>query len=245
MGRFATHALWVACTASAGCYDLGGLRAGAGGSRCGDLGVQLCESFESGVLDPRWRMVGHNVTVSVDDSFAFRGTHSLRIDGMMATSGDVQGEILESDTLPATDIFMRGYWYFPSTTPPTAIRLMTPFQTDAPFTGVGLSVAARSSGFVPETFNGVTGMTTSSQLPGFAVGRWVCIEWEVLAGAPGRTRVWVDDVEYGDLATMQNTNPTPPFGTIGFGMLHASGAPAHSIWLDDLDVDTQRITCAR
>ena len=109
---------------SSGCIDLERLRAtadGGGGadggglvSRCPGLGVQLCDGFEGATLDPRWNMVTHSGTVSIDDAFAARGAHSLAVEALGGASGDVQADT-ESETFPSTDIYMRELVYLRST----------------------------------------------------------------------------------------------------------------------------------
>ena len=229
----------------AGCYDLDALRAAAS-SRCADQPLQLCEGFETGVLAPRWTpALLPPTTVTIDDSFAYRGTHSLRIDGPASDSSDVQGEITEHDTFPASDFFMRAFLYLPADTPPTPIRIMTPFQEMPPYGGVEFIVAPTSSGFAPRIFDTIGNHGYDTLMPSFNTDGWACLEWEMVVGAPGQVRVWVNDVEYTDLALSFDTMSSPPFGTLAFGMLHPGGTPAHSIWLDELAVDSQRITCAR
>jgi hypothetical protein len=251
-----TAPLW-ACIAllSSGCIDLERLRATAGGdggggadggglvSRCPGLGVQLCDGFEGATLDPRWNMVTHSGTVSIDDAFAARGAHSLAVEALAGASGDVQAEITESETFPSTDIYMRALVYLPGTTPATAIRLMTAYQSASPFLGVSLYATPTSGGFAPRVYDGVTDTTVDTTMPGFATDRWVCLEWEVVQGNPGRVRVWVDDVEVSDLALTPNTASTPPFGVISFGLLHPAGAAPHKLWIDEVAVDRARITC--
>lgn len=234
----------VALVSLASCYDLDKLRASTS-SRCVGLPLQLCEGFETGALASRWTPALAGATLAIDGNFAYRGTHSLRVDAPLSAGPTVQAEITEHDTFPASDFFMRAFLYLPAATPPAPLRVMTPFQTTPPLTGIAFYVVPTSSGFSPRISDSIGHQTYDTLMPSFATDRWVCLEWELLVGTPGQVHVWVDDVEYTDLALRFDTMTSPPFGTLAFGLLRQGAAPAHSLWLDELAVDTQRITCAR
>jgi hypothetical protein len=241
----------------AGCFDLDRLRAPAGDdggmlgdlsgpvTRCPSLGAQLCDGFEGPVIDPgHWTRIEHGGSLAIDSTRAYRGLQSLAVTADAVTSGDVQAEITESETFPSADIFMRAFVYLPDTTPATAIRLMTPYQVAPPYDGVSLSARPTSGGFAPRVFDGVTGVTLDTMMASFPTGQWVCLELEVAQGNPGQVHVWVDDVEYGDLASTADTSTTPPFGVLSFGLLHPAGGVAHTLWIDEVAVDNKRISCS-
>jgi hypothetical protein len=224
-----------------GCYDLDKLR-GAAVSRCPDLAVQLCDGFEAATLDARWTPTLHGATVRIDDQFAYRGNHSLRIDVQDPNSA-AQGEITERDTFPSSDIFMRAFVYLPAGTPAAPLRVMTPFQPSPPYVGQALYLVPTSTGFAPQLFDGLDGTRADTQMASFPTDRWVCLEWEVKEGTPGQVHVFVDDTEYVDLQRTENTATSPPAGTLAFGLLHENPTAPHTIWLDEVAVDTRRIGC--
>lgn len=245
----------------AGCFDLDRLRApadtgappptdgapptdGGGPSRCATLGAQLCDGFEGAMLDPRWTRIERNGNVSLAP-VPYRGAQSLKVHGDAAGGADVQVEISETETFPATQIFMRGFVLLPASTPMTPIRLMTAYQPDPPYTGVSLYVTPAPGGFAPRVYDGVTDTTYDTAMSGSPTGRWVCLEWELVEGNPGSVRVWVDDTEYSDLALALDTSTAPPFGVISFGLLHPPGTPAQDLWMDEIAVNNARIGCAR
>jgi hypothetical protein len=236
--------IFVLATAllTAGCYDLDKLRGTV--SRCPGLGVQLCDGFETGVLDPRWTPTVHGAAVTIDDHFAYRGTHALRVD-VQDPNAAAQGEITERDTFPSDHIFMRAFVYLPTGTPAAPLRVMTPFQPAPPYKGQALYLVPTSTGFAPQVYDGLSDTRFDTQMASFPTDRWVCLEFEVKVGTPGELHVFVDDQEYVDLARTLNTATSPPAGTLSFGLLHEHPSPVHTVWLDEVAVDNQRVGCER
>ncbi len=68
-----------------------------GDSRCADAGVQLCEDFESGMIDPAWTVNGTKPVV--DTMQHARGTHALHI----TQNGNGLSYIKETMTFPEAE----------------------------------------------------------------------------------------------------------------------------------------------
>jgi hypothetical protein len=238
-----------------------------GASRCAQAKVQLCEDFESGVLDTAtWTTIGGSKPV-IDGVQAARGSKALHFTIM----GAGQSAIRESKTFPAPNntYFGRAFVYFASLPTP-----MTGFTyshwTMIAATGSQVSGEVRVSGQMQNGMsywgvgtdnrvdpNGTGDWTNSDKDPNgkpVAVpsGRWLCIEW-MHKGDTNETRFWWDGVEHPSLYTMPSTphggNPTEPFILpqfknvwLGWAEYQPTMEP-FELWLDEIAIDKDRIGC--
>ena len=234
-----------------------------GPSRCASASVQLCEDFETGLLDATtWKVAGAAPTI--DSVHAARGLKALHV----SITGDGQSAIRESRTFPAPNdtYFGRAFVYFASL--PTAPGMSYAHWTFVAASGTGVSGEIRLSGqlsggrnlFGVGTDNrvddaGTGDWTTSDDDPAnnptpVPIGRWVCVEW-MHAGATNETRFFWDGVEHPSLHTTAsvhggNANPflLPNFTSVWLGWqeYQASTEP-FELWIDEIAIDPERIGC--
>ena len=226
------------------------------GSSCPLSGVLFCEGFESGAFQPYWSLMlmpAATSTVTVDSTFAYRGNKSMHVHVGAVTAGtDARAEIQDNQHFPSTTFSMRVWAYVPSSTPPSLTRMMGLAQTASPYQGHGLShdsndkLYTENSAMTP----GFNPKTSATSMPR---DRWVCLEWEVVAGTPtvanGSVRLYVDDVIVNDLtATNVVTQPSPPMGLFIMGLstfAPSTALNARDAWFDELIIDTNHIGCAK
>lgn len=233
-----------------------------GASRCAQAGVQLCEDFESGVLDSAtWTVVGTKPVI--DGVQHARGSKALHI----LINGNGASYIRETKTFPAAN---NTYWgrmfvYFQSL--PVA-PLTYSHWTILAASGTGVSGEIRVSGQLQSGVNrfgvgtdnrvdanGTGDWTTSDNDPtGKAApvptGQWACIEW-LHKGDTNETRFYWDGVEHPSLHTTPtmhggNTNPfiLPQFKSVWVGWQeYQTTTEPFELWVDEVAIDKARIGC--
>jgi hypothetical protein len=233
-----------------------------GASRCADAGVQLCEDFESGMLDTSiWTVSG--TPPIVDGLEAARGKKALHITQI----GNGPSYIKETKTFPEANdtYFGRIFVYFKSLPGPPLtyahwtfiaasgtgvkgeIRVSGQFQSGKNLFGVGTDSTGDDAGTGDWTNSDKdpTGMPSSVPLDS-----WVCIEW-MHKGDTNETRFYWDDTEHPSLYTSAsvhggNTNPflLPTFTNVwvGWQEYQATGE-TFELWVDEVAIDVQRIGC--
>jgi hypothetical protein len=205
---------------------------------------QLCESFESGGLNVGiWSTSPMNATTTVDTMRAYRGTHSLKVATQAVTAGtSVHGHIGESGYLGTNNhMFVRAFYFisslpFANTFATSSIASVTP--------SVDIDVGGKAAGnFHVNTAGTAPKSQTSTVLMPSDV--WFCFEWEL-------------DQPNGTLTGWMNDGATPVLSQSGITMDALSGMdigvsfygplvdePAHTVWVDEIIVDSQRIGCAK
>jgi hypothetical protein len=238
-----------------------------GASRCAQANVQLCEDFESGVLDTgTWTTIGGAKPV-IDGVQKARGAKALHFTVM----GSGQSAIRESKTFPAPNntYYGRAFVYFASLpTPMTGftyshwtliaatgsqvsgeIRVSGQMQNGMSYWGVGTDNRVDPNGTGDWTNSDSDPNGKPSAVPS---GRWLCIEW-MHKGDTNETRFWWDGVEHPSLYTMPNTphggNKTEPFILpqfknvwLGWAEYQPTMEP-FELWLDEIAIDKDRIGC--
>jgi hypothetical protein len=233
-----------------------------GDSRCADAGVQLCDGFETGILDTTtWTVSG---TAPVIDGIEHaRGTKALHI----TQNGNGPSYIRETKTFPEVNdtYFGRAFVYFKSLpgTPLTyahwtiiagsgtgtkgEIRVSGQFQSGKNLFGVGTDSTGDDAGTGDWTISDKDPNNMPNPVP---TGTWVCIEW-MHKGDTNETRFYWDDVEHPSLYTSAtihggNSNPfiLPTFTNVwvGWQEYQATTEP-FELWVDEVAIDTQRIGC--
>ena len=207
----------------------------------------LCDGFESG-LAAFWMATQTNGTVTVDNTRAYRGTHSLRVhtDALAVnTSSDVR--LHESMTLSASpaDLYLRAFVYVPATSPNT-FQLLQAVQNVTPYDGVGFSMDAQ--GGVAASFDSVTNGQYLRSVVALPLGRWFCLQWQahLSTTTSGYERVFLDGTEVTSLRTSEPTEPSPALADVGVGAVFYQPAvanPATDVWLDEVEIGTAPIAC--
>jgi hypothetical protein len=209
-------------------------------SFCSFADVALCDGFEPTLNSPPWEPVQINATVSVDDTRAYRGSHSLHIHTNAGMQSQVtQGEITQTLAVPAPTAFVRAFVYIPSPAPSARWREFAYIQGAAPGNGPGLYIG---DGKPIEQASSTVSSSTAIPLD-----RWVCMEWQVTQNTAGEMRLWLDEQEVSDAHFVGDDTTTPPAGRISVGMAFFGqpAIPAFDVWFDEVAIDAGRIGCER
>ena len=236
-----------------------------GNSRCADAGVQLCEDFESGMINPAiWTTQGTKPVV--DTMEHARGTHALHI----TQQGNGLSYIVESTTFPEANntYFGRVFVYFKSLPAPTADGGM-PYAhwTMLAGSGTGVPGEIRVSGQLQngknlfgvgtdnQTDSGTGDWTNSDNDPkgsptAVPLNQWLCIEW-MHKGDTNETQFWWDATLHPSLSTTSsmhggNKNPylLPQFKQVWVGWQeYQTSSELFELWVDEIAIDSRRIGC--
>jgi hypothetical protein len=227
---------------------------GTGGGAAGGAGgcsAVFCEDFEKGSLDMTvWTLLaaGAANTAKVENTIVAHGSYSLQFHTAAGTSGGPLNFIM-MDSVPAeltSHFYGRAYFNIGSAVQNSGHQMFTIAGAKMPNgfpNGPRLEVGASGGKWqltAWANYNGGPGEDYGSggTLP---TGKWVCIEWEVQAGAPNNViTVWADGTLQ---ATKTAKNFVPAFSQIGFGYYGYSNPPAFDMYVDDIVLDTKRVNC--
>jgi len=193
-----------------------------GDSKCSQAHFQLCESFESGALDPSsWSIDGQAPTI--DSVHPARGKKAVHI----KNAGGSATHLRESKTFrePDNTYFGRVFIYFQSLpTPKAGFSYSHWTLLAASGDGPGGGGEIRFGGQMDKGLNRF-GVGTDNQQPGATgdwtnydhdpapdgtashvpTGQWLCIEW-MHAGPPtNQTKMWWDGTEHTSIATTKTS----------------------------------------
>lgn len=232
-----------------------------GASRCAQANVQLCEDFESGMINPMiWSTYGQAPTV--DGAQHARGAKAMHI----KLGGNGLSAIKETKTFPAQNNTYWGRVFVYFHVLPTSPGMSYAHWTFVASSGTGAMGEIRLSGQLQNMKNlfgvgtdnaqGTGDWTNSDKDPNnmpvpVPVDQWLCVEW-MHAGTPANeTRFYWDAVEHPSLHTTQtihggNMNPyiLPTFTNvwIGWQEYQPSNEP-FELWVDEIAIDKDRIGC--
>jgi hypothetical protein len=233
-----------------------------GSSRCAQAGVQLCDGFESGVLDKTlWTVEG--APPIIDGIEHARGNGALHI----TQAGNGLSYIKETKTFPEmNDTYWGRIFVFFKSLP--AAPLTYAHWTFIAASGTGVSGEIRVSGQFQNGANlfgvgtdnriddaGTGDWTSSDRDPPNApmavpLNEWLCIEW-LHEGDTNETRFYWDGVEHPSLSTSAtmhggNSNPflLPQFTNLWVGWQeYQTTTEIFELWIDEIAIDTARIGC--
>ncbi len=233
-----------------------------GSSRCAQAGVQLCEDFETGVLNKTiWSVEG---TAPVVDGLEHaRGNSALHI----TQPGNGLSYIKETKTFPEmNDTYWGRIFVFFKSLPDTPLTYA--HWTFIAASGTGVSGEIRVSGQLQNGGNffgvgtdnrvddaGTGDWTNSDRDPPNApvavpLNQWLCIEW-LHKGDTNETRFYWDGVEHPSLSTSAtmhggNANPflLPQFTNVWIGWQeYQTTTESFELWIDEIAIDSARIGC--
>jgi hypothetical protein len=233
-----------------------------GASRCAQAGVQLCEDFESGILDKTtWSVQG--TPPVIDGQEHARGSRALHI----TQPGNGLSYIKETKTFPEmNDTYWGRIFVFFKSLP--AAPLTYAHWTFIAASGTGVSGEIRVSGQLQNGGNlfgvgtdnrvddaGTGDWTSSDDDPPKApvavpLNQWICIEW-LHKGDTNETRFYWDGVEHPSLSTSAtvhggNSNPflLPQFTNVWIGWQeYQTTTESFELWIDEIAIDSARIGC--
>jgi hypothetical protein len=235
-----------------------------GDSRCANAGVQLCEDFESGMINPAiWTVAGDKPVV--DTMQHARGTHAMHI----TKAGNGLSSIVEKTTFPEPNntYYGRLFVYFKSLPYPTAdggmsfahwtmvggngtpngeIRVSGDLGPKGNLWGVGTdNQTATGTGDWTNSDNDPNGHPTA-----IPENQWLCIEW-MHKGDTNETQFWWDATLHPSLSTTAsmhggNSNPflLPQFTQVWIGWdEYQTNTETFEMWIDEIAIDSRRIGC--
>jgi hypothetical protein len=232
----------------------GDLGDGGTQSLCATAGVGFCEDFESGVLaSPRWtKDITGTATVDIDATFAFRGTHSLKVHlGGSSFTGHATAFISHTMAFPRDPLFVRMFVFVPSSTPAESLQMVQLNQDVNPFGGFGLELTENRKlttydyNFPDKHFTMESGAATP-------LNQWVCLEWQVApvmqadAGAAGIIKVFMNGTELVDQRLSGIVaSPQAVFAVFGLDSTATGTVGPPEIWLDEIAMDDKQIGCVK
>jgi hypothetical protein len=205
---------------------------------------QLCESFESGTINGGiWYVSPMNATLTVDTTRAYRGTHSLKVaTGAVTAPTSVHGHIQESSAVgTANHMFVRAFYYLSSLPFANTYALSS-------ITSVTVSINIDIGGHAAGNFHlNTAGAAPKSQTSTVIMptDTWFCFEYEI-DQPNGIINGWMND---GATPVLNQTGVTmDPLNGASMGIAFygpSADEPAHTVWVDEIIVDGQRIGCAK
>jgi hypothetical protein len=225
-----------------------------GAPSCVTAGTELCDDFESGMLDPATWKVNKlaNDGVTVETGLAHSGQYAVHLK-LVAGQHNI-AQITENVTFPASAnaFYTRAFAYF-SPDLPSGTGFHMGYIVASGNNDLG-SVQAGLGSIGPKDYLGYSiyfgppfhefGPWASLTV---APKQWVCLElFESGAGGTGETRrIWVNGMELTDLRSTYDGQAPPQFDMVALGVWQYDGmTPTLSdIWLDDVRVSSRRIGC--
>jgi hypothetical protein len=234
-----------------------------GAAPCTTVGTELCEDFESGVIDPKiWGMQKTTGTsLTVDGTHVHGGTHALHV---KLTAGAQQtAQITDAVTFPATNntFYTRAYFYISPDLPADMMGgfhmayLLATGNNTLGFVEAGLGSAGNKQYLGYSEYYG-DGPDVHQHGPTFTEfgpdsstmvvpQKWICLE--LMQGGDATTthrRVWVDGNELPEQVSNFSDRPPPQFALMSIGVLQYHPTPTLTdVWVDDIRVSSARIGC--
>jgi hypothetical protein len=225
----------------AGSHDLATVEA----SKCAGSTALLCDGFEAAALNAQWAVGAVNGTAEIDSARAFRGGRSLHLHTAQVADGGagVEATIGETRTFPQSGatVYVRVWAYLQSPYPAAAFDQFINFLDGS------------NGGIAYVLFNGLPllnayALPTQAFVPGSAppipLDRWTCLQMSITQiGASGTVHLMVDGVTSD--ATASNATTTAMVGVHLGPQFNGGGAGfgASDVWLDEVIVDNQSISC--
>ena len=232
-------------------------------SNCGLQGVELCEDFESGALDPKvWGMhATQGSSITVDKEHAHGGAYALHV--KLAAGQSNVAQITDAVTFPAKDntFYTRAFVYFSPDLPADNMGgfhmayLLATGNNDLGFVEAGLVSSGNKQYLGYSEYYGA-GPGVHAHWPTFfefgpgsptkiVPQQWICIE--LLQGGNATTttrRIWVDDKELPEQVSNYTGRKPPQFDLMSIGVLQYHATPILTdVWFDDIRVSSQKIGC--
>lgn len=235
-----------------GASTQGGSSNGASNDYCGARsGLSFCESFEdlpAGSVQPssRWTpSINGEGSVSIDESVAHAGKHSLKVHG----SGFSSLLVLSADgVLPAASgvLYVRAFMRLSESMSAGHNTFIIADLKAAPGSGNAFRLGEDYSMLMYTLSGDAHGALSNQnyfndQKPGAALEplRWSCLE-VLLDHQKPDVRVWLDETELPDLH--HGDWPVDAYDAVRFGFEKYAG-PESDIWYDDIAVGSAQLGC--
>jgi hypothetical protein len=223
----------TALACSAGCFDFSDLTECRGGT------AYVCEDFESSEpSDDAWMFYENGTTSGTIGSDRAHGSgHAVHIVSSLQQN-DAWAVRWDGLDQQQPHVFIRAFVFVPA--PPAGkVTLYNLIEDVTPFEGVRIWIEDTGKLTI---HNGVEQGDATTTDP-LTQGRWTCVEWEVDSSNSGAMKLWVDDELVAE--TTGDTLPATKLGKINIGVITQSLLTPFELWLDDVIVDDERITCVQ
>jgi len=235
-----------------------------GGSRCAGASYVVCEDFEATAEGATpagdWSLPSSNYgvgTVAVASDFAARGSHSLKV--VIPANANSSERYLQRKNIAALASGHFGRIFFRIQGPTTTAFVHWDLILGAGsymgqqrrvrwgVTGTGVGTTTNNWAWIYNIEQGDTGVEARTVHP--TLNAWMCVEWQWDA-ANQRIRFYFNDAEATALHvdTMLPNGTAlqiPTFSTMSFGLAKYQNTTADLVfWIDEIALDTQRISCA-
>jgi hypothetical protein len=178
--------------------------------------------------------------VEIVGSMARRGKSSLHVSTGAIAPGDMGGLVIatlnETSYLP-DNVFIRMFVYIPAAFNTNIAGAIMIVENSTTFKQLEVSIENQAL----NVFDSIDGMKypASGML---TYDTWHCVELEVQKGNPGAINLWLDDavaLSKGGIATNGD------FNMLAVGLTDTlPNSPDRELWIDEVAVDSKRITCA-
>jgi hypothetical protein len=216
-------------------------------SKCGASKALLCDGFEAATLDLQtWNFPGMGASISLDNTFRFRGSNSVHVLTFKAAVGtSPHGGINERRTFPIHGtIYVRAFMYFANGYSTNFNQLINFLDSG---TG-GASFSMRDSQAVVNDYSDQTGMGYFESTHRILPNQWTCLKMSIGQGSPGDSRgdihIFVGDTEASDAAL--SARMVPQVTSVSFGADFEGNKTAMDpteMWIDEVIVDDKPIGC--
>lgn len=242
-----------------------------GSANCKTAGTELCDGFETGMIDPKiWGMqTTPGTSITVDKMQAHSGSYAAHIKLVPGQTNTAQ--ITDAVTFPAKNntFYTRAFFYISPDLPfdmaggyHQAYLLATGNNTLG-FVEAGLGSAGNKQylgfseyfGAGPKTASDPSAQTHGATFTEFGPDsqtqvvpmKWICME--LMQGGDMATmttsrRVWIDGKELPEQVSNFTARPPPMFALMSIGTWQYHTTPILSdIWIDDVRVSSAMIGC--
>jgi hypothetical protein len=204
---------------------------------------KICDGFEGGSLNGRWSqdfMGGGSITL--DTSRAYRGSSSLHFHAdAQASAGSTYATLVTFSMLPFTGTaYARAWVYLPADYPGAFNQILN--FADASGGGAAFStdtgVVVANDYAVPNSY-----AESATAIP---TGRWVCLAISLAQGsATGAFKLFVDDLEVSDVSFSSAATPNMTHIYLGLDWNNGAAFPATDLWMDELVIHDQPVSCSQ
>jgi hypothetical protein len=230
---------------------------------CKTSGVELCDGFESGAVDPKvWtQRASGGASLAVDGTHVHGGAFALHV--KLVAGKQQTAQLADAVTFPAKSntFYTRAWVYFDPDLPADNMGgfhmafLLATGNNDLGFVEAGLGSAGDKQWLGYSEYYGA-GPDVHAHGPTFtefgprsnlriAPKTWTCLE--LMQGGDATTthrRVWVNDVELTEQKNDYEGRKPPAFSAVSIGVLQYHPTPILTdVWFDDVRVSATRVGC--
>lgn len=204
---------------------------------------RLCDGFETQGFQTFWTVLGN---VTVDNTIAHRGTQSVKFHAPATIPAlDTFVQLSETTSLPFADptLYVRA-WVRLGVVPVNNMGLISTQQSGSTPQEVAMFVLPDSLGVYSQF---VDSSRHNNTVP--PTNTWFCAIWRIVRATNGTGALYLTGDQPPAQLTAVTTDGTPPLRELAVG-IQLSGSTntfpqaAFDVWVDDLIVSPNPVTCA-